>query len=90
MDIPLASVSPIKVDEATDRMISDAAHFLGRTKKDIVDVAVRDYVDAHRAEINEAIRGSLSRLDGTRASVVGEVTGLSRDELDDLGGVPEG
>jgi len=42
LDIPVASVSPIKVDAATDRMIADAAHFLGRTKKDIVDVAVRD------------------------------------------------
>ncbi len=89
LDIPVASVSPIKVDAATDRMIADAAHFLGRTKKDIVDVAVRDYVDAHRAEINESIRGSLARLDGTRASIVGEITGLSRGELDDLGGVPE-
>lgn len=83
-------LSPIKVDAATDKRISDAAHFLGRTKKDIVDAAVRDYIDAHRAEINDGIRASLSRLDGTRASVITEITGLSRDELDDLGGVPEG
>jgi hypothetical protein len=89
LDVPVASVSPIKVDAATDRMIADAAHFLGRTKKDIVDVAVRDYVDAHRVEINEAIRSSLARLDGTRAAVVSEITGFSREELDDLGGVPE-
>jgi predicted transcriptional regulator len=89
MDIPMATVSPIKVDESTDQMITDAAHFLGRTKKDIVDVAVRDYVDAHRAEINAAIKASFKRLDGTRASVVSEITGYSRAELDDLGGVPE-
>lgn len=85
----MASLSPIKVDVATDRRIADAAHFLGRTKKDIVDAAVRDYVDAHRDEINEGIRNSLARLDGTRASVVSEISGLSREELDDLGGVPE-
>ena len=42
------AVSPIKVDAETDRLLSDAAHFLGRSKKDVVDVAVRDYVDAHR------------------------------------------
>ncbi len=86
----MTALSPIKVDEATDKRIADAAHFLGRTKKDIVDAAVRDYVDAHRYEINEGIRASLSRLDGTRASIVSEISGLSRAELDELGGVPEG
>lgn len=86
----MPALSPVKVDEATDKRIADAAHFLGRTKKDIVDAAVRDYVDAHRDEINEGIRASLSRLDGTRASIVSEISGLSRAELDDLGGVPEG
>lgn len=85
----MPALSPIKVDAATDKRIADAAHFLGRTKKDIVDAAVRDYVDAHRDEINEGIRDSLSRLDGTRASIVSEISGLSRTELDDLGGVPE-
>lgn len=85
----MASLSPIKVDAATDKRIADAAHFLGRTKKDIVDAAVRDYVDAHRDEINAGISASLSRLDGTRAAVISEISGLTRDELDDLGGVPE-
>lgn len=85
----MASLSPIKVDAATDKRIADAAHFLGRTKKDIVDAAVRDYVDAHRDEINAGISASLSRLDGTRAAVISEISGFTRDELDDLGGVPE-
>ena len=85
----MATLSPIKVDATTDQRIADAAHFLGRTKKDIVDAAVRDYVDAHRDEINAAIAASLGRLDGTRASVVSEMSGLSREELDDLGGVSE-
>lgn len=85
----MTSLSPIKVDRATDQRIADAAHFLGRTKKDIVDAAVRDYVDAHREEINEGIRSSLSRLDGTRASVVSEISGLSRGQLDELGSMPK-
>lgn len=85
----MPAVSPIKVDAATDQLISDAAHFLGRTKKDIVDVAVRDYVDSHRDEINAAIAASLQRLDGSHAALISEITGLSRSELDELGGVPE-
>lgn len=83
------AVSPIKVDAQTDELISHAAHFLGRSKKDFVDAAVRAYVDAHRDEINAGIREALNRLDGSNASVVSEMTGLSRADLDDLGGVPE-
>ena len=83
------AVSPIKVDAQTDELISHAAHFLGRSKKDVVDVAVRDYVDAHRDEINEGIRAALGRLDGSNASVVSLISGVSRDELGNLGGVPE-
>ena len=83
------AVSPIKVDAQTDELISHAAHFLGRSKKGLVDEAVRAYVDAHRDEINAGIREALNRLDGSNASVVSEMTGLSRAELDDLGGVPE-
>jgi len=85
----LPQLSPIKVDAETHQRISDAAHFLGRTNKDIVDAAVRDYVDVHRDEINAAIRASLSRLDGTEASVISEISGLSRERLEELGGVPE-
>lgn len=85
----MAIVSPIKVDAKTDKMVADAAHFLGRSKKDIVDAAVRDYVEAHRGEINDGIRAALARLDGTRASVVAEISGLSEAELSELGGVPE-
>ena len=83
------AVSPIKVDAETDRLLSESAHFLERSKKDVVDVAVRDNVDAHRDEINEGIRAALGRLDGSNASVVSLISGVSRDELGNLGGVPE-
>lgn len=81
-------VSPIKVDAQTDKRIADAAHFLGRTKKDIVSDAVREYVDAHRDEINDGIRATLGRLDGSTASVVSALTGLSAERLAELGGLP--
>lgn len=36
----------------------------------------------------EAIRANLNKLDGTNASVVSMLTGMSKAELDELGGVP--
>lgn len=37
----------------------------------------------------EQVQESLTRLDGTTASAVCLLTGLTREELDDLGGVTE-
>jgi predicted transcriptional regulator len=85
----MATTAPIKVDPATDELVSHAAHFLSRSKKDIVNAAVREYIDAHRDEINAGIRNALGQLNGTEASAISLITGLSTDELDDLGGVPE-
>jgi predicted transcriptional regulator len=83
------ALTPIKVESDTDELISHAAHFLGTTKKQIVDDAVREYVDSHRSVINDGIRAALSRLDGSDAAVVSLVTGMSNDRLNELGGVPE-
>ena len=57
-----AATAPIKVDIATDELVSHAAHFMSRTKKDIVDAAVREYIDAHRGEINAGIKAALGHL----------------------------
>lgn len=84
----MGMTAPIKVSSETDSLISHAAHFLGATKKDIVDAAVRNYIDAHREEIADAVRTALRELDGTKGAVVSMLTGLSREELDDLGGLP--
>lgn len=84
-----AATAPIKIDLATDELVSQAAHFMSRSKKDIVDAAVREYIDAHRDEINEGIKTALGQLNGTDAAAVSLMTGLSTDELDDLGGLPE-
>lgn len=80
------SVAPIKVDARTDHLITQAAHFLGRSKKDVVDVAVREYVDNHRDDISAGVQDALRHLDGAIPSSVALLTGMSPEQLDDLGG----
>lgn len=84
-----AATAPIKVDVATDELVSHAAHFMSRSKKDIVDAAVREYIDAHRDEINAAVKAALGRLNATDAAAVSMMTGFSAEEFDDLGGLPQ-
>jgi len=83
------ATAPIKVDAATDELVSHAAHFLSRSKKDIVDAAVREYIEAHREEINAGIRSALGQLNGTDGAALTLMTGLSSDEIEDLGGLPK-
>lgn len=82
----LPGATPIKVDAQTDQLIAHAAHFLGYSKKDVVDLAIREYIENHRQEIHAAVDAALKQLDGTIASSVSLLTGMSRDELDELGG----
>jgi hypothetical protein len=84
-----AAVSPIKIDAETDQLVSHASHFLGQSKKSVVDAAVRLYIDQHRDEINAAVRAAMRQLDGSTAASVALITGLTKDELDEIGGVPE-
>jgi predicted transcriptional regulator len=81
------AATPIKVDQTTDALISHVAHFLDRSKKDVVDAAVREYVERHRDEINEGVRAALQQLDGTTASAVSLLTGFDAAKLDELGGL---
>lgn len=83
------ATAPIKVDAATDDLVSHAAHFMSRSKKDIVAAAVREYIDTHRDEINAGVKAALGQLDGTDTAAVSLMTGLSAEELDDLGGTPK-
>jgi hypothetical protein len=57
-------------------------------KKNIVDAAVRECIDAHRDEINAGVKAALGRLNGTDAPAFSLMTGLSVEEIDDLGGLP--
>jgi predicted transcriptional regulator len=84
-----ASATPIKVDSTTDELISHAAHFLERSKKDVVDAAVREYIENHRDEINAGIRTALQQLDGSTASAVSLLTGFDAKKLEELGGLKE-
>lgn len=81
--------APLKVDPAVDEMIATGANFLGMTKKDLVAEAVQFYLDARREEMRHRMRTLMEQLDGTRASRVALLAGLSREELEALGGVDE-
>ena len=83
------ATAPIKIDTATDELVSHAAHFMSRSKKDIVDAAVREYIDVHREEINAGISAALAKLNGTDGAAVSMMTGIAAEEIDDLGGVPQ-
>ena len=81
--------APIKVDAQTDQLIAHAAHFLGSSKKDVVDAAVREYIENHRESIQRAVLEALGQLDGSSASSVALLAGLSKKDLDDIGGIKE-
>ena len=81
--------APLKVDPAVDELISQGAHFLGVTKKDLVAEAVRDYLAARREEIHAAVVEAMRVLDGSTTSRVGLLTGMSRQDIDRLGGIHE-
>lgn len=46
-----------------------------------------DYVEANFDSINAAVRQALTELDGSTKSAVTMITGLSSEEIDDLGGL---
>jgi hypothetical protein len=81
--------SPLKVDPATDKLISQGAHFLGLTKKDLVAEAVRVYLDQRREDLREGMVEALSVLDGSLKSDVMLLTGLTSEEIDAVGGIEE-
>jgi hypothetical protein len=81
--------APIKVDAQTDQLIAHAAHFLGSSKKDIVDAAVREYIENHRESIQRGVLDALGQLDGSSANSVALLAGLSKKEMDDIGGIVE-
>jgi hypothetical protein len=83
-----AGFSPIKVDAETDTLVSHAAHFLDRSKKDVVNAAIREYIENHRDEINAGVREALTQLDGSMGSAVSMLTGFDAAKLDELGGMP--
>jgi hypothetical protein len=81
--------SPLKVDPAVDELISQGAHFLGITKKDLVAEAVKDYLAARREEIHRAMTEAMRVLDGTTKSRVALLADVAPEDIDRLGGIPD-
>jgi prophage DNA circulation protein len=82
-------VAPVKVDQETHDLIAHAATALRVSQKDLLAAAVREYLMAHREQVRESLRRTMQTLDGTAASRVALLTGLSRERLEELGGVLE-
>jgi hypothetical protein len=81
--------SPLKVDPETDKLISQGAHFLGVTKKDLVAEAVRAYLEQRRADLRTGMIEAMKVLDGSLKSDVVLLTGLTAEEIDAVGGIDE-
>ncbi|MEV0678392.1 hypothetical protein AB0I60_17935 [Actinosynnema sp. NPDC050436] len=81
--------APVKVDQETHALIAHGATALHMSQKDLLAAAVREYLGARREEINAALRRTMAALDGTRSSQVAALTGMSKERLDELGGVSE-
>lgn len=79
----------VKVSPAGDRLITSGANYLHMSKKDLVEEAVRFYLDARREEMQAGMRELLRELDGSRASRVAMLAGMTREELDLVGGIEE-
>ncbi len=81
--------APVKVDQETHALIAHGATALHMSQKELLAAAVREYLSARREEINAALRHTMQMLDGTQSSQVAALTGMSKERLDELGGVRE-
>lgn len=78
--------APLKIDPATDELITQAAHFLSMTKKEFVAEAAKAYLEQRRAEVRQGMIESMRALDGSLTASVAALTGLSPERIDQLGG----
>jgi type IV pilus biogenesis protein CpaD/CtpE len=79
----------IKVSPEGDKLITSGAHYLRMSKKDLVEAAVEFYLNARREEMQAGMRELLSQLDGSRSARVALLAGMTREELESVGGVEE-
>ncbi|MFI0419085.1 hypothetical protein [Spongiactinospora sp. 9N601] len=79
----------MKVDAETDRLISHGAHFLHITKKEFVAQAVRVYLQVRQSELHAAMQEAMRQLDGSHTARVALLSGLTKEQIDELGGVEE-
>lgn len=75
----------VRVDMATDQLISDTARLQRRTKKDVVASAVGAYVVANREDLDRALDRTAGRIEEANdPHEVDPRTGLTRAETEDL------
>jgi predicted transcriptional regulator len=86
-DCTTTGTPPVKVDQDTNILLDRGASALGISKKQLVAEAVREYLDARREVLRASMQETMAMLDGSTASRVALLSGLSREELDDLGGL---
>jgi hypothetical protein len=79
----------IKVSPEGGKLITSGAHYLRMSKKDLVEAAVEFYLNARREEMQAGMRELLSQLDGSRGARVALLAGMTREELESVGGVEE-
>ena len=79
----------VKVSPEGDRLITSGAHYLRMSKKDLVKAAVEFYLNARREEMQVGMRELLGQLDGSRAARVALAAGMTREELETVGGAEE-
>jgi len=70
-------------------MMEQALRHLHMTKKDLVEAAVAFYLDARREEMQAGMRELLGTLDPSRTARIAMLAGMTREELDSVGGVEE-
>jgi hypothetical protein len=68
-------------------LATEGAHFLGQAKKQYLADAVAYYTDLRRGEIEKGVRASLATLDGGRDNAVRLLTGMSDEQIEELGGI---
>lgn len=79
----------VKVSPEGDRLITSGAHYLRMSKKDLVEAAAEFYLNARREEMQADMRELLSQIDGSRTGRVAMLAGMTREELEAVGGVEE-
>ncbi|MBT2517739.1 hypothetical protein J7E29_09870 [Streptomyces sp. ISL-90] len=76
---------PIKVDAHTDRLVSDIAHFLGRSKKSVVRDAIHEFAEEHRLALGVGVADAVARA----SSATRNATGVPRSHGGGTPGAPE-
>jgi hypothetical protein len=75
MTVGVERQAPLKIEAATDELISQAAYFLGMAKKDSAEAA-KAYLEQRREEVRRGMVESMKLVDSSLTSTVAMLTGL--------------